>query len=160
MTRLAIAALRAVLVVLLLCALAAQVIIVPAIARDVSGSPSLDGVAVAYVAAVAIVIMCAQAALVAIWALLGRVRRGSIFSARAFVWVDVIIASGLVATAILVSLALHVYLVIEPPLDAPGLVVISGGAAALGTAFVLLMIVMRSLLRAATGFRGELDEVV
>ena len=48
----------------------------------------------------------------------------------------------------------------EPPLDAPGLTAFALGGVICAAAFVLLMIVMRGLLRSATGLRSELAEVV
>ena len=49
---------------------------------------------------------------------------------------------------------------LEPRLDAPGLVVLAGTAVLGAASFVALMVVMRGLLRSATTLQGELAEVV
>jgi hypothetical protein len=158
MTQLAILLLRAALVVLGLGVLFGQIIVIPAIGRDL-GEISARATTPSTVLGIAVAV-CFQVVLVAIWLLLSMVRRGAIFSRRAFRWVDVIIAAGVVATALLLGFAALVYLEIEPPLDAPGLVLIALGAVVGGGAFVLLMVVMRGLLRSATSLQSELAEVV
>lgn len=95
--------------------------------------------------------------LVAIWALLNRVRRNSIFDASAMRWVNLIVGCGVFATVLLVMALIPVAVITHGP---PGLsiLLITGITAALG--FTLLMTVMRQLLRQATGLRTELDEVI
>ncbi|GEP48486.1 hypothetical protein MSA03_19940 [Microbacterium saccharophilum] len=160
MTRLVIAALRALIVVIVLAGLFAQVRIVPFIARGLASDAERPEIVVPYAFCGILAIACGQLVLVAIWALLSKVRRDAIFSESAYRWVDVILAAGITATATLLALALHVALVVEPPLDAPGLTAFALGGVICAAAFVLLMIVMRGLLRSATGLRSELAEVV
>lgn len=151
-------ALRAALIVLALGTVVGQVVILPAIGRDLGG---IDERATVPFTVVAIAVaLCFQLALVATWVLLGMVRRDAIFTPRAFRWVDVILGAGIAAAVLLLAIAVIVYVYIEPPLDAPGLVVIALGAAVGGGAFVLLMVVMRGLLRKATELQSELEEVV
>ena len=154
MSRLVIRALRVLLVLIALGALAGQVLIVVAVAThpDVDATDRAVSYAVIAVAAVA----CLEAVLVALWVLLAMVSRDAIFHERAFRWVDVISVAGLVAALLLAALCVHV----GELDDAPGLVLIGGGVGIVGTAFALLMVVMRGLLRSATVFRRELDEVV
>lgn len=160
MTGFVITALRALIVILGLAGLFAQTRIVPFIARGLASDADRPEIAVPYAFCGILTIACGQVVLVAIWALLSRVRRDAIFSERAYRWVDVILAAGITATATLLALAVHVAVVVEPPLDAPGLTAFAFGAVVCAAAFVLLMIVMRGLLRSATGLRSELAEVV
>jgi hypothetical protein len=160
MSALAILALRAFIVLVALGALLAQIVVVPTIGAGVVGDAELPELSVPYSVAGIALVACVQVALLGIWALLSMVRRDAIFADRAFRWVDVIIGAGTVATALTLALAVHLYFVVEPILDAPGLIAITLGGTICGGAFVLLMVVMRGLLRRATSFRSELDEVV
>lgn len=154
MSQLVIRTLRVLLVLLGLGTLAAQVVLVTVVAThpDVDLGDRAVGYLVLGVAALA----CVEVALVALWVLLSMVRRGAIFDERAFRWVDVITVAGLVAAVIVAALCAH----IGELDDAPGLILIGGGIGLGGVAFALLMVVMRGLLRTATVFRRELDEVV
>lgn len=102
--------------------------------------------------------LCLQAVLVAIWVLLGRIRRDRIFDESSFRWVDVIIwaivAAGLVPAGLLVALALF------GALDDPGLPFLLTMVALGVLVLALLMLVMRSLLRQATALRADLDQVI
>jgi hypothetical protein len=154
MSPLVIRTLRVLLAVLALGALGAQVVIVVLVATH--PETDLTDRAVSYALLGVAAIACAQAALVALWVLLSMVRRGAIFDERAFRWVDVITGAGFVTALLVAALCAHV----GELDDAPGLILIGGGVAVAGAAFALLMIVMRGLLRSATGFRRELDGVV
>jgi hypothetical protein len=154
MSRVVIRALRALLVLLAIGCLGAQVVIVFVVATHPEAD--LTDRAVAYALLGVGAIACVEVALVALWVLLSMVRRDAIFDERAFRWVDAITVAGLVAAVLVAALCAHV----GELDDAPGLVLIGGGVAVGGAAFALLMIVMRGLLRSATAFRRELDEVV
>lgn len=148
-------ALRVLLVLIALGALAGQVVIIVLVALHVSGSDATV-LAVAYSVLAVGAIACLEVALAALWVLLSMVRRGAIFDERAFRWVDVISVAGLVAAVLVAALCVHVGEID----DAPGLVGIGLGVVVAGAAFALLMVVMRGLLRSATLLRRELDEVV
>lgn len=60
----------------------------------------------------------------------------------------------------MISVAVCFHLVGIVGSGGPGVVLALGAAAIGGTAFVLLMVVMRGLLRTATELKSELDEVV
>ncbi|WP_219414949.1 DUF2975 domain-containing protein [Pseudonocardia nigra] len=154
MSQLVIRALRVLLILIALGALGAQTVIVFVVATHPESD--LADRAVAYAALGVAAIACVEVALVALWVLLSMVRRDAIFDERAFRWVDVITVAGLVAAVVVAGLCAHVGEID----DAPGLVLIGGGVAIGGAAFALLMVVMRGLLRSATVFRRELDEVV
>lgn len=152
---LVILALRALLILIALGALGGQIVIVVVIATHIAG-PEVLVLAVAYSVLGVAAIACVQVALVALWVLLSKVRRGAIFDERAFRWVDVISVAGLIAAVLVAALCAHAGEID----DAPGLVLIGLGVGIGGVAFALLMVVMRGLLRNATVLRRELDKVV
>lgn len=160
MTRLTIVLLRILLLFIAAGALFAQVRLVPFIATGLTEDAGHPEAGVAYAVAGILSIGCGEVVLAALWVLLSHVRRGSIFTGSAFRWVDLILWAGVVCTAVLLLLATHVALVVEPPLDAPGLTVIAGALVVGALTFVLLMTVMRGLLRSATAMQSELAEVV
>lgn len=164
MSRAAIAALRAIIILIGLGILFAQALLVPtlgeAIATSVLAERDVNPVPLPYAALVIAMGACVQIALVAVWALLSMVRRDAIFSARAFRWVDLIIGAVLAATLLMLALAVHWYLVVEPRIDAPGILLVMGAAVVAGITVALLLVVLRGLLRTATALRGELAEVI
>jgi hypothetical protein len=160
MTRLSIVILRILVLFIALGALFAQVRLVPFIATGLTQDAGHPEAGLAYAAAGILAIVCGQIVLVALWVLLSHVRRGSIFTDSAFRWVDTMLFAGVACTFVLLLLAGHVALVVEPPLDAPGLTVIAGALVVGALTFVLLMTVMRGLLRSATVMQSELAEVV
>lgn len=100
---------------------------------------------------------------VGVWMLLTKVRRGSIFSATSFRWVNVIIAA--IAAASVLMLALGAAL--APGDTAPGMVALIGGVGVVLAGMALLVVVMKALLRQAiardaeaTALRSELDDEV
>jgi hypothetical protein len=161
MSNLAIIALRALIIITAAIALAGQfAILFPIAANDLAQERDYETIDLPLALIMFTLALAAEAILVSLWALLSMVRRGAIFSDRAFRWVDVIIWAGVVTTAVLAVLAVVLVLTVALPGDAPGLIVVSGGLVIAGTAFVLLMIVMRGLLRSATSLHSELAEVV
>jgi hypothetical protein len=160
MSRLAILALRILLVLVVIGLVCAQVIIIPIASLEFGEAFGSGAVGTFYTVVGIALVVCVEVALVAIWLLLSMVSRDAIFSRRAFRWVDVIIGAGLAATALAIAVAVHMYFVIEPRLDAPGLIVLAGTGVLGAASFVALMIVMRGLLRSATALQGELAEVV
>jgi hypothetical protein len=155
MSPLVIAALRVLLVLVGLGALAGQIAIVVPLVVQLAGA----GVP-AFLAVYAVLGLAALAALevglVALWVLLGMVRREAIFDDGAFRWVRVVTVAGLAAALPVAAVCVH-YGEID---DAPGLILIGGGIGIGGTAYALLMLVMHGLLQNATVLRRELDEVV
>ena len=156
-----IGALRAVLVLALAGSLFVQVVMVPLLWIDLDGAP-----AAARVAAVVIVVLgiaTLQICAVCIWQLLAMVRRGSVFSARAFRYVDVMIAAILVGALLIFSLAV----LLAPGGVAPGLVGLICGAALVTAGVALVVFVLRMLLiqaaereTEARRLRSELSEVI
>ncbi|KAB7791201.1 DUF2975 domain-containing protein [Bifidobacterium leontopitheci] len=116
-------------------------------------------------------ILCVEVALAAVWPLLTLVRDRDIFSGRAIAWVDLVIgcacAEGLLVLFVLVFAGSGLQYVdpvtresvpaaLSMPLMALTLVV----GLLLIAAFVLLMLVMRSLLTQAIVQRRELEAVI
>jgi hypothetical protein len=159
MGRIAVLGLRVLLVILFLGCIAAQSWFIPQLAGTMAEvHPEVSFLAVPYAVLAILTVACVEIALVSTWALLSKIKRDAIFTERAFRWVDAIIVSAAAATLIIFSIEIHLLGIIdvgEPPLGMLFTAVVISG-----TAFVLLMIVMRGLLRSATTLHSELEEVV
>ena len=137
----------------------AQILVIPLVADDQAAMwPEVGYLRWPYTAAALAAVVCVQVALVAIWALLGKVEHDEVFDDRSFGWVDLIIGAAVAATVLSAGMAAHLLFVER--VGGPG--VILGLAAVLvgGSTFALLMTVMRGLLRTATTMRGDLAEIV
>lgn len=153
--------LKAVIAVSLLGSLAVQLLLLPLAWADLAGVPTPARVAL--VALAAIFVLTLQVSAISIWRLLTMVRRGSVFSAGAFRYVDTIIGAIAVASLTVLTLAI----LLAPGPAAPGLIGLLCGAALVTAGGALLMVVMWMLLRLATrreaeaeALRGELGEVI
>jgi hypothetical protein len=121
--------------------------------------PEVEHLVVPYSVAAILFIGCAQVALLATWRLLSLVKGGVIFTRRALRWVDVIIVAGSVATLLTAAVLFQMLFFFIPGGPGPVIVYLVAVITA-GVMFVLLMIVMRSLLVAATADRTELEAVI
>ncbi|MGA7206536.1 MAG: DUF2975 domain-containing protein [Specibacter sp.] len=149
--------LRAFLVVIFLGALLGQMVVVPGFASESAAAfPEVALLAMPYAFVAIVVIACMQVIVLAIWRLLTMVQHDAIFTGRAFRWVNVIIRSAAAATVLALLFGIHLLGVMR--LGGPGVLFAVGAAAVCGTAFVLLMIVMRGLLHNATIMGNELAE--
>lgn len=154
-----ISALRLCLVVLGVGALVGQIVYVPvAASQSAQVYPELAHLAVPYAIAVVVVLVCLQAALVAVWKLLAMVEQRWIFDPAALQWVDVIIVAAAVATVITVGTVTH--LISWVGVGGPFALVVQAASLVGGACFVLLMLVMRGLLVSATVLQREMAEVV
>ncbi|WP_104092121.1 DUF2975 domain-containing protein [Arthrobacter sp. GMC3] len=154
----AIVILRAFLVMIFLGAFLGQLVIVPAFANESTAAfPELAFLAAPYTIVVNAGIACLQVMGLAIWILLSMVQRDVIFTSQAFRWVNVIIWSAAGATMLVLSLGVHLLGVMQ--VGGPGVLLAIGGATICGTAFVLLMLVMRGLLHNATTMENELAKL-
>lgn len=154
MNRVAVRALRVVLVLLAVGVLAAAVLVV--VVPSTQYSRPVDGIDIAYMVVWLITLACVEVGLFAVGVLLNRVAREAIFDESADRWVWVIAVTGLVAALLVGGMAVSV----GELGDAPGMVLIGGAIGMAGVAFALLMTVMLGLLRTATGLRRELEAVV
>ena len=158
MTVLARQLLRVALVVLLLGSVLAQ-LLVPVYASQVGTTfPEVAYLVVPYSVAAILFIACGQVALLVVWRLLSMIGGGVIFTRRALRWVDVIIACGVVATALSAVVWIHMLSFVPGGGGPMGVYLVACVVA--GLAFVLLMVVMRGLLESAIADRTELDEVI
>ena len=163
MGKMAVHALRAVLVVVLAGTVCVQAGMVWALATGSDpedGSVPLTPLRVITVLGLASV----QVALVCVWRLVAMVRRGTVFSHAAFRYVDVMI--GAIVAAALVWFAITV---VNAPgqRDDPGVTVIMGGIGVAILGVALIVLVLRMLLGQAVArdveaaqMQAELDEVI
>ena len=158
MNRVVVVVLRVLIVILFLGSLFGQVRFLPVVVAHDIAEAGGESLAVLYAALGIAAVACLEAMLIAVWVLLSMVRKDAIFQERAFRWVDVIIVAGALSTALGIFFLFHLNW--ASPEFPPGLLGVISGAILVNAAFVLLMLVMRGLLRTATGLRAELDEVV
>ena len=158
MTKLASRLLRVALVVLLLGSVLAQVLVRVYASQVGTTFPEVAYLVVPYSVAAILFIGCGQVALLVVWRLLSLVDGGVIFTRRAVRWVDVITACAAVATVLSVGVLIHM-LGFVPGGGGPMILYLAACVAG-GLAFMLLMVVMRSLLVSAIADRTELDEVI
>jgi len=161
MGSLVIGALRAVLLLAFAGSLFVQVVMVPLLWQDLDGAP--DAARVAAVVIIVLGIVTLQVCAVCIWQLLTMVRRGSVFSSRAFRYVDVMIGAILAGALLVFSLAV----LLAPGDVAPGVVGLICGAALVVGGVALVVFVLRMLLAQAVEreaearrLRSELSEVI
>ncbi|GAA2537933.1 DUF2975 domain-containing protein [Streptomyces levis] len=165
MGKLAVAALRAVLVALLAGSLFVQCVMVPLLAADMNGlKPEYAHLRTPILVIVVLGVVTAQVVLVCVWRLVTMVRRGTVFSTDAFRYVHLVIGAFVAAACLVFALGV----VLAPgEAVAPGVVLLLGGAglAVLGVALVVL--VLRMLLAQAVArdieaarMQAELEEVI
>jgi Protein of unknown function (DUF2975) len=159
MNRAFVIALRVFLIIIFAIGVFGQTFVIPTIGNaSALQLPEFAYLQVPYSILAILAIGCVQVALVAVWMLLSMVSREAIFSERAFRWVDVIIGSGIVATAL--TLGVEVHVLGFTGAGGPGPIIVLTGGVIGGAAAVLLVVVMRGLLRKATVLQSELAEVV
>ena len=164
MGQLTVLALRVVLATALAGSLFVQAVTVPLLWADLKdveiGRPARVSLTVLVVLGIATM----QVVAVCVWRLLTMVRRGTVFSAAAFRYVDVVI--GAVAAAAAMTLGVAVTLAPGEEV-APGVVLLVCIAAVVVAGVALIVVVMRMLLAQAVardaeaqGLRAELDSVI
>ena len=153
--------LRAVIAISLAGSLVVQTVLLPLIWADLENE-SMPG-RIGFVVILGLGVLTMQIFAVCVWRLLTLVRKGAVFSPRAFRYVDVII--GAIAAAAVLTFSLAVLL--APGGVAPGIVGLICGASCVLMGMALLVVVMRRLLvqaidrdAEARALRSELDEVV
>ena len=163
MGKLTILALRIVIAIVLAGSLFVQVRMVPLLSTDLIEAGAPDGPRIALLAIVVLGILCVQVVAVCVWRLLTMVRRGTVFSHRAFRFVDIIFG----AIAFAAVLVFGIAVILAPGETAPGIVLLICGAALMIGGVALVVLVMRTLLIQAVArdveaaqLRSELDEVI
>lgn len=155
MGHLTITALRIVIAIALAGSVLVQTVMVPLLWVDLEEAPATVRLPFVVIAVLGIVTL--QVCAVCIWRLLTMVRRESVFSMRAFRYVDVMIGAILTASALTFALA-----VVLAPGDevAPGLVGLICGASLVIAGVALVVVVLRMLLTRAMMLHTELSEVI
>jgi hypothetical protein len=165
MGKLAVLALRIVLALVLIGSLYVQVVMMPLLAADLEEfGPDSAGRRAALVAIPALGIVTVQVTLVCVWRLLTMVRKGTVFSDRAFRYVDIIFGAVTAASLLMFGLAV----VLAPgEAVAPGIVLLVCGASLMIAGAALIVLVLRALLAQAVArdvevhcLCTELDEVI
>ncbi|AKL69429.1 DUF2975 domain-containing protein [Streptomyces goshikiensis] len=161
MGKLAVAALRAVLAVVLTGTVFVQASMVWVLFTD----PEDETLPLTPLRVITILgMLAAQAALVCVWRLVTMVRRGTVFSHAAFRYVDVVIGAIVAA-----SLLWFAVTIVNAPgqREDPGVTVIMGGIGLAILGVALIVLVLRMLLAQAvardveaTQMQAELDEVI
>ncbi|RSS56379.1 DUF2975 domain-containing protein [Streptomyces sp. WAC06614] len=161
MGKLTVAALRGVLVVVLVGTVFVQVSMVWALFNDPEdGSLPLTPMRVITILGM----MSAQVALVCVWRLVAMVRRGTVFSHAAFRYVD-----GVIGAIVAAALLWFAVTAVNAPgqREDPGVTVIMAGIGLAILGVALIVLVLRMLLAQAVArdveaaqMRAELDEVI
>lgn len=161
MAKVTIIALRIVIALALAGSLVVQTVMVPLLWADLAGAPA--PVRIAVVAIAVLGVATTQVCGIAVWMLLTKVRRGTVFSASSFRWVDLIIGAVIAAAVLAFVLAV----VLAPSTIAPGVIGLICGAALVLGGIALVVVVMKALLRQAIErdaeartLRDELGEVI
>ncbi|KUM32507.1 DUF2975 domain-containing protein [Arthrobacter sp. EPSL27] len=156
-TRLAVVALRIVLVVAFLLLVLFQVMSLPGqFAHMAQENPDRAALQWPLTIFSVLEVACVQVVIVSTWKLLTMVRRGSIFSDGALRWVDTIVWSIAAAWAMLAALSVAVVLNADDPGVPLLLLLLLVAGAALG----LVVVVLRALLRQATDLRTDMEAVI
>ncbi len=158
MNRATIVPLKALIVVMIVLILAAQVFVVPDVAVTTAElKPELAYLTVPGIVVAIAFLLCVQLALVCVWRLLTFVRGSTIFSKDAFKWVDGILILVVVATVIILGAFITLQVA---GIGSASVNVICALGVILGSGFALLVVVLRGLLRQASQLEQDLSEVV
>jgi hypothetical protein len=157
MNRLVVPALRVLLGCLFLGGVVGQVWIIPQVAADMEKvNPGVSYLEVPYAVLAIATVLCAQVVIVALWALLSRLRRDTVFSAGVLPWLDTMIVASILAAVL--PLAVEVHLLAVVGAGPPTILLLLTIATIASAAFVLLTVVARQLLRVAIGLPDGLAE--
>jgi len=164
MSKIVIALLRTALAGAILVGLFAVVVIIPGAARDeVALHPGYAPYETLYVTTAILAVLSILVATAAVWMLLSMVGHDTIFTPKAFRWVDVVIGSTGIATLLAAGVTVHLLVSDVPDGDGMqtlGAMFTTAACTGLGGVFVLLTIIMRQLLKKATTLESELAQVV
>ncbi|MDQ0673909.1 heme/copper-type cytochrome/quinol oxidase subunit 2 [Pseudarthrobacter siccitolerans] len=156
-TRLAVTALRIVLVAAFLLLVLFQVMSLPGqFAHMAAENPERASLQWPLTIFAILEVACLQVVIVSTWKLLTMVKRDQIFSRRAFVWVDAIMWAIAAAWTMLAVFSAIVVLNADDP-GVPLLLILMLVA---GAAVGLVVVVLRALLRQAADLRSDLEAVI
>jgi len=152
------AALKALIAVMIGLLLACQVILIPGVAAATAErNPELAYLRVPGIIAAVLFLVCVQVVLVCVWRLLSLVRASRIFSPKAFIYVDVIIATLIGASLIIV---ISNVIILSAEAGSPSILLVSVLGVVVGAGLALLVVVLRGLLRKALELEQDMSEVV
>lgn len=159
MTRTAIVLSKVFIVLLALAGLLAQAVFLP-LQASLSASlfPEASFLHAPILTLCILFVLCGHVVLGCVWMLLSLVDRNTIFTSRAFVYVDVMI--GALVVAPLLAVAAYVVIMVTAHAGPPGLVLLTLGATLGCITLALVLVVMRSLLVKASAQESYLAEVV
>ena len=159
MTRTAIVLAKVFILVLMLGGLLTQAVMLPiAASQSAEQFPEVAYLQPPILALCILFVFCGQIVLGCVWMLLSLARRDSIFSGRAFGYVDVMIGALVVAAAVVIVVLLIIGFAAGS--GTPGLVYPGIGASLGCVALALVLVVMRGLLVKASVQESYLAEVV
>lgn len=168
MNRWVVRALKTVIAVALLGSLVVQVVMIPLLWADSGGVPDWIRTSLAVIGVLGVLTL--QVTAVCVWRLLTMAARGTVFSPRAFRYVDAVIAAIGAGSVLLFSVAVVARFAnhaVPEDAVAPGLVGLISGLALVVAGVALLVYVLRVLLAQAVDLdsqtrrlRSELDEVI
>jgi len=157
MGRASISALRLILLVAFAGGLFVELFMVPLTLLNELDRPDglqLQGIALLCYLALAALIM--QVCIVCVWKLATRVRRGTVFTAGSYKFVDLIIAAIAVGSAITFALAV----IMAPSEDVPpGVVLLCGGLGVVLAGVSMIVLVLRKLLAQAAATEVQAEEL-
>ena len=156
--RLSIMALRVVLGIGLVIALALQVLVLPWMSGWMAQDfPEAAPMRWPILTLSVLGLLCAQIVLIAIWRLLDAIQETRIFDPQSFGWVDVIVRALASAAALSVICLAYLLATALGPVSVPALALF---ASLVAVGMLLLMLVMRALLRQATTLRVDMEAVI
>lgn len=159
MTRTAIALSKVLIVALAAGGVLVQVVLLPIQASQSAETfPDVAALRVPILAMCTLFVVCGQAVLVCIWVLLSMVRENSIFSERAYTYVNIMI--GALAAAAVLPIAAFATIQLVAHAGPPTLFLLAFGAAIACGALALVLLVMRTLLAKASEQAQFMAEVV
>lgn len=151
-------ALRALIALMILLLLTAQIVAVPYVAAGFAERyPEFAALRMPGVVATIALIVCVEATFVCVWQLLSLVSRDAIFSRAAFRWVDGILCALIAATAIVAGFFV---LLLAAGATTPSISLLAVFGVVVGGGLCLLVVVMRGLLEKAARLEEDLAEVV
>lgn len=151
-------ALRALIALIIVLLLVAQMSAVPYVAEGFAERyPEFAPLKLPAMIITMLLILCVQVNFVFVWQLLSLVRRDAIFSRAAFQWVNGILFA-LTAATVIVAIALVMLLVAGATTPSISLLLVFG--VVVGCGLCLLVLVLRGLLEKALRLEEDLAEVV
>lgn len=158
-------ALRVVLALSLAGSVFVQVVMVPLLAIDFEeADPSQAAWQIPFALNLILIVAAGQAFAVCIWRLATMAGEGTVFTTRAFRYVDAMIAAAVAAALLIFLLG---FVLAPGDAVAPGLVLLVGGAGLVAAGIALTVLVLRALLAQAirrdseaSELQAELDEVI